>query len=137
MKHRTVEPIPNHHNYPIIPINDSEVYMGYLWMCASGRIMCLAWEANGERLVTGSEDAVRIWSVATGHAIHKMTTGRAVTNRPTIVWCVSVTDDFTIITGDSRYFSHFKIMIHISYLFIWNIQHYSFNSVPTIEGAAE
>ncbi|XP_054278746.1 U3 small nucleolar RNA-associated protein 4 homolog isoform X2 [Macrosteles quadrilineatus] len=67
-----------------------------------GRIMCLAWDATGERIVTGSEDAVRIWNVKTGHAIHKMTTGRAMTNRPTIVWCVTVTDDFTIITGDSR-----------------------------------
>lgn len=68
-----------------------------------GRIMCLAWAASGERIVTGSEDAVRIWNVKTGHAIHKMTTGRAMTNKPTIVWCVTVTDDFTIITGDSRY----------------------------------
>ncbi|KAG8285601.1 U3 small nucleolar RNA-associated protein 4 [Homalodisca vitripennis] len=67
-----------------------------------GRIMCLAWEATGDRIVTGSEDAVRIWNVKTGHAIHKMTTGRAMTSRPTIVWCVTVTDDFTIITGDSR-----------------------------------
>lgn len=46
----------------------------------------------------------------TGHAIHKMTTGR-ITNRPgmdrreTIVWCLTVTDDFTIISGDSRFVS--------------------------------
>lgn len=37
-----------------------------------------------------------------GHAIHKMTTGRSEANKPTIVWCLEVTSDFTIISGDSR-----------------------------------
>lgn len=31
-----------------------------------------------------------------------MTTGRASAKKPTIVWCVNVTNDFTIISGDSR-----------------------------------
>lgn len=68
----------------------------------SGRILCLVWDSTGEKLVTGSVDAVRIWNVNSGHAIHKMTTGRSMTNRETIVWCLAVTDDFTIISGDSR-----------------------------------
>lgn len=37
-----------------------------------------------------------------GHAIHKMTTGRSEVNKPTIVWCLDVTSDFTVISGDSR-----------------------------------
>lgn len=31
-----------------------------------------------------------------------MTTGRSENNKPTIVWCLDITNDFTIITGDSR-----------------------------------
>lgn len=37
-----------------------------------------------------------------GHAIHRMTTGRSEANKPTVVWCLEVTSDFTIISGDSR-----------------------------------
>lgn len=68
-----------------------------------GRILCLTWDSSGNHIVTGSIDTVRIWNVNTGHAIHKMTTGRAISNRETIVWCLAVTDDFTIISGDSRF----------------------------------
>lgn len=67
-----------------------------------GRILCLTWDSSRNHIVTGSIDTVRIWNVNTGHAIHKMTTGRAISNRETIVWCLTVTDDFTIISGDSR-----------------------------------
>ncbi|XKL63463.1 hypothetical protein PGB90_005827 [Kerria lacca] len=67
-----------------------------------GRILCIAWEANGEFLATGSLDAVRVWNVKTGHAIHKLTPGRSEMNKPTVVWCLTVTNDFTIISGDSR-----------------------------------
>ncbi|XP_074029648.1 UTP4 small subunit processome component l(3)72Dn [Leptinotarsa decemlineata] len=67
-----------------------------------GRIMCLKFSYNGKFVVSGSIDAIRIWDVQSGHAIHKMTTGRSETNKPTIVWCVEVTEDFTIISGDSR-----------------------------------
>lgn len=31
-----------------------------------------------------------------------MTTGRSESNKPTVVWCLEVTEDFTIISGDSR-----------------------------------
>lgn len=31
-----------------------------------------------------------------------MMTGRAESNKETIVWCLAITDDFTIISGDSR-----------------------------------
>ncbi|XP_068081121.1 U3 small nucleolar RNA-associated protein 4 homolog [Anabrus simplex] len=67
-----------------------------------GRVLCLAWDASGEAIVTGSIDTVRIWNVHKGHAVHRMTTGRNERNRETIVWCLAVTDDFTIISGDSR-----------------------------------
>jgi U3 small nucleolar RNA-associated protein 4 len=52
--------------------------------------------------VTGSVDAVRIWNVQSGHAIHRMTPGRDEGKKETIVWCLAVTKDFTIISGDSR-----------------------------------
>ncbi|XP_069701427.1 U3 small nucleolar RNA-associated protein 4 homolog isoform X2 [Periplaneta americana] len=67
-----------------------------------GRILCLAWDATGDVIVTGSADAVRIWNVESGHAIHRMKPGRVQSSRETIVWCLAVTRDFTIVSGDSR-----------------------------------
>lgn len=67
-----------------------------------GRILCLSWDSSGDFIATGSVDAVRIWNVHTGHALHKMTTGRDQAKKETIVWCIAITDDFTVISGDSR-----------------------------------
>lgn len=37
-----------------------------------------------------------------GHALHRMTTGRAIDSGETIVWCIAIIEDLTIISGDSR-----------------------------------
>lgn len=66
------------------------------------RVVCCMFNDLGDCIVSGSLDAVKIWSVRTGHVIHKMSTGRADQNQETIVWCVEVLKDFTILTGDSR-----------------------------------
>lgn len=76
-----------------------------------GRVQCLAWAPDGELIVTGSVDAVRVWQVETGHAIHRMTTGRAVNSVETKVWSVAVTKDLTIISGDSRYARYSKRLV--------------------------
>ncbi|EDS36480.1 conserved hypothetical protein [Culex quinquefasciatus] len=67
-----------------------------------GRVVCLRFDHSGDFLVSGSVDAVRVWNVRKGHAIHKMTTGRAERNKETVVWDVQVLKDFTIVSGDSR-----------------------------------
>ncbi|XP_077300412.1 UTP4 small subunit processome component l(3)72Dn isoform X2 [Arctopsyche grandis] len=67
-----------------------------------GRILCCKFDVSGEILVTGSIETIRIWNVATGQALHRMTTGRAEKNKETIVWCVEITSDLTVISGDSR-----------------------------------
>lgn len=67
-----------------------------------GRILCLKYDYSGKYIATGSVDTLRIWNVETGHAIHKMMTGRAQNNQETIVWSIAVTEDLTIISGDSR-----------------------------------
>jgi U3 small nucleolar RNA-associated protein 4 len=66
------------------------------------RIVCCKFNHTGDSLVTGSIDAVKVWNLKTGHVIHKMSTGRANVNLETIVWCMEVLKDFTIIAGDSR-----------------------------------
>lgn len=66
------------------------------------RIVCCKFNKTGDCLVSGSIDAVKVWSIKTGHVIHKMSTGRSDMHHETIVWCVEVLKDFTIITGDSR-----------------------------------
>ncbi|KAK2586925.1 hypothetical protein KPH14_009855 [Odynerus spinipes] len=68
----------------------------------TGRILCIKWDNTGDMIYTGSTDTVRVWSVVSGHAIHKMTTSRKETKKETIVWCLAVTDDNLIISGDSR-----------------------------------
>ncbi|XP_055606900.1 U3 small nucleolar RNA-associated protein 4 homolog [Uranotaenia lowii] len=67
-----------------------------------GRIVCLKFDYSGDFIVTGSADAVRVWNVKKGHAVHKMTTGRTQRDKETIVWNLLVLKDFTIVSGDSR-----------------------------------
>ncbi|CAG9829555.1 unnamed protein product [Diabrotica balteata] len=86
----------------IFTVNKDGVYFEKFLDKQEGRIMCLKFDATGDFIASGSIDAIRIWNVQSGHAIHKMTTGRAENNKPTIVWCIDITDDFTVITGDSR-----------------------------------
>ncbi|XP_028130689.2 U3 small nucleolar RNA-associated protein 4 homolog [Diabrotica virgifera virgifera] len=86
----------------IFSVNKDGVYFEKFLDKQEGRIMCLKFDATGDFIASGSIDAIRIWNVQSGHAIHKMTTGRVETNKPTIVWCIDITDDFTVIAGDSR-----------------------------------
>ena len=67
-----------------------------------GRVLCISWDESGTHLVTGSIDVVRVWNLATGHALHKMTTTRSSSTRETVVWSLAVLPDLTIISGDSR-----------------------------------
>ncbi|KAL1128880.1 hypothetical protein AAG570_013414 [Ranatra chinensis] len=86
----------------IIDISDDDMVYNRLLDRQEGRILCLKWDSTGNQIVTGSVDTVRVWNVQTGHAIHRMNTGRAADNAPTIVWSLDVTKDLTIATGDSR-----------------------------------
>ncbi|XP_053675156.1 U3 small nucleolar RNA-associated protein 4 homolog [Anopheles nili] len=67
-----------------------------------GRIVCCCFDWSGDFLVTGSTNAVRVWDVRKGHAVHKMTVGRSNPNTDTNVWAVYVLKDFTIVSADSR-----------------------------------
>lgn len=69
-----------------------------------GRILCIKWDNTGEMIYTGSTDTIRVWSAISGHAIHKMTTSKNNVRKTTIVWCLAVTDDNIIISGDSQGF---------------------------------
>ncbi|RUS80365.1 hypothetical protein EGW08_011862 [Elysia chlorotica] len=68
-----------------------------------GLILSLAWfDQDGESIIiSGSINNIRQWSVKSGQPISRMTLGRKF-DQETIVWCVAVTRDFTIISGDSR-----------------------------------
>ena len=67
-----------------------------------GRILCLAWHCDGVHIATGSTNTIRVWNIETGHPTARMTYGRAERNKETIVWCVAITSDMTVISGDSR-----------------------------------
>lgn len=66
------------------------------------RIICCKFNDSGDKIVSGSLDAVKVWNIRTGQVIHKMSTGRAEPNQETIVWCVDILNDSTIVSGDSR-----------------------------------
>ncbi|EZA58210.1 U3 small nucleolar RNA-associated protein 4 homolog isoform X1 [Ooceraea biroi] len=72
-----------------------------------GRILCIKWDNTGEMIYTGSTNTIRVWSAISGHAIHKMTTSKSKVRKDTIVWCLAVTDDNVIISGDSHGFLSF------------------------------
>lgn len=67
-----------------------------------GRILCLKFYHTGKFVASGSIGTVRVWNVDTGHAVHRMNVARKHTNTETVVWALAITDDFTIISGDSR-----------------------------------
>lgn len=66
------------------------------------RITCCKFNDTGDKLVSGSLDAVKVWNIRTGQVVHKMSTGRADPNQETIVWCIDILNNFTIVSGDSR-----------------------------------
>ncbi|XP_046328638.1 U3 small nucleolar RNA-associated protein 4 homolog [Haliotis rufescens] len=67
-----------------------------------GRILSIAWHEGENTIVTGGVDNIRLWSASSGHAIQRLTIGREEVSKETIVWCVTVTSDLTVISGDSR-----------------------------------
>ncbi|XP_066583138.1 U3 small nucleolar RNA-associated protein 4 homolog [Prorops nasuta] len=83
-------------------INTDSLIYERLFDKQKGRILCIKWDNTGDMIYTGSTDTVRVWSAISGHAIHKMTTGRKVARKETIVWCLAVTDENIIVSGDSR-----------------------------------
>ena len=86
----------------VFDISDDELQFGKILDKQEGRIICCKFDHTGKFLVTGSLDALRVFNVETGHVIHKMTTGRTEAKQETIVWCLEVLSDFTILSGDSR-----------------------------------
>lgn len=48
-----------------------------------GRILSLCWHSSGDFIVTGSTDAIRVWNVKTGHAVNRLSPGRAQRNKVT------------------------------------------------------
>lgn len=42
-----------------------------------GRILSLSWHSSGDFIVTGSSNAIRVWNVKTGHAVNRLSLGRA------------------------------------------------------------
>uniref|UniRef100_T1HB54 WD_REPEATS_REGION domain-containing protein n=1 Tax=Rhodnius prolixus TaxID=13249 RepID=T1HB54_RHOPR len=86
----------------IFDIYEDELVYNKLMDKQEGRISCISWDSSGDYLITGSVDTIRVWKVSTGHAIHRLLTGRDMKMKETVVWALAVTDDFTIISGDSR-----------------------------------
>ena len=57
----------------------------------TGRILSLAWHEPEQVIVTGGIDNLRVWSLKSGHALHRLTPGRMASRSETIVWAVAIT----------------------------------------------
>jgi len=86
----------------LFEIHEEKLEFSRLFDKQEGRIFSLSWHSSGDFIVTGSSDAIRVWNVKTGHAVNRLSPGRVERNKETTVWCVAITDDFVIISGDSR-----------------------------------
>lgn len=64
------------------------------------RIMCVAWSKSGDVIVAGSINCIKIWNLAAGTS-DTIIVGSKVQRKETVVWCIAVTSDMTIISGDS------------------------------------
>ena len=60
--------------------------------------------------ILGSPDTIRLWDVVTGHPLTRMSTGRTEKHRETTVWSLIILNDFTVVSGDSRYIN-IKVVI--------------------------
>ncbi|GFS38406.1 u3 small nucleolar RNA-associated protein 4, partial [Nephila pilipes] len=67
-----------------------------------GSILCLDWHKAGQKIVTGSVKDIRVWNVESGRVVNRILLSKLDKKIPTIVWCIAVTSDMTIISGDSR-----------------------------------
>ncbi|KAH8365898.1 hypothetical protein KR093_007000, partial [Drosophila rubida] len=81
----------------IMSIENDEINYKTLFNKQQGRVLCCKFDKPGKRLVTGSQGAVRIWSVAKGTTLHTMT----LTNKTIIVHSLLVLSNNTIVAGDS------------------------------------
>ena len=66
------------------------------------KVLSVAWKSDGNFIVTGSIDTIRLFSVSNGKCLVRMATGRSERKQETYVWTLAITDDFSIVTGDSR-----------------------------------
>ncbi|XP_042239160.1 U3 small nucleolar RNA-associated protein 4 homolog [Homarus americanus] len=65
-----------------------------------GRILNICWHRNGDYIVTGSVNCIRLWSLKEGRVM-RCSFGQG-SSQEIIVWCVGILDDMTIVSGDSR-----------------------------------
>lgn len=86
----------------IFDLSDDDIQFVRVLDRQDHRIICCKFNDAGDKLVSGSLDAVKVWNIKTGQVLHKMSTGRAEPKQATIVWCVDILSDFTIVSGDSR-----------------------------------
>lgn len=80
----------------LFSINEDGVHFEKFMDKQEGRIVCISFSKNGEFLATGSLNAIRIWNMNTGHAIHRMQLGRSESKKDTVVWCIHFLSDLTI-----------------------------------------
>ncbi|KAK6982298.1 cirhin [Biomphalaria glabrata] len=87
----------------LFDVSDDDIEFSRGFGKQEGRILSIAWyNQDGVNIViTGGINNIRQWSVKSGQPISRMTLGRKF-QKDTIVWCLAVTKDFTIISGDSR-----------------------------------
>ncbi|GBP64508.1 U3 small nucleolar RNA-associated protein 4 homolog, partial [Eumeta japonica] len=83
----------------LFSVSNNELVYEKLFDKQEGRIMCCKFDNTGNILVTGSINTIRVWNVETGHATARISASRR--GKETIIWCLGVLSDNTIISGDN------------------------------------
>ncbi|XP_028410149.1 U3 small nucleolar RNA-associated protein 4 homolog [Dendronephthya gigantea] len=85
----------------LFDITSEEIEYARVFSKQEGRILSLCWHKDGQILVAGGSDAtIRVYEVSTGHARLCITLDTS-SQRKALVWSLVVTNNFTIISGDS------------------------------------
>ncbi|KAI9183321.1 U3 small nucleolar RNA-associated protein [Blastocladiella emersonii ATCC 22665] len=85
----------------LFDIADDEFVLLRTFNKQKGRVLCLAWHPSGDYVVSGSDASdLRQWDVKTGTPRDRATLDR-VDRKHTVVWCVRVLGDGTIVSGNS------------------------------------
>ena len=77
--------------------------LSFLFSNYLARVLCLSWKSCGKILVCGGSGYISTLNFETGELLNRITVGGRAKKQNVFVWSLVVLDDFTIVSGDSRY----------------------------------
>ncbi|VDO94619.1 unnamed protein product [Soboliphyme baturini] len=86
---------------------DTNLIIEFYLTRSESRILSLAWSLDGNKIVSGCDDCIRIWNAVDRKAITRISVDRQQKTVSTSIWALKVIHDFIIVSGDSRGYTSF------------------------------